>query len=117
MTKCGIVIKNALKGMKCMKQYDYPLNSDWSTGEMIAVVNLLSCVEQAYETGINADKFDNAYQKFKQIVTSIAEEKRVGNRFEQVSTYSLYRVVQTLKKLKSEQHDLSKVTLNMSGGK
>ena len=32
--------------------YDYPLEPDWSTEEIIEVVGLYNAVEQAYEEGI-----------------------------------------------------------------
>ena len=42
-------------------------------------------------------EFMSAYRKFKEIVPSIAEEKRLGKEFEEVSGYSLYRAVKAAK--------------------
>ncbi|GGC84055.1 UPF0223 family protein [Enterococcus wangshanyuanii] len=81
-----------------MKDYQYPLDLDWTTDEMVIVTNMWSAVEQANETGINAEEFLQIYQRFKTVVKSIGEEKRLGNEFQKVSGYSLYRTVQQAKK-------------------
>lgn len=76
------------------KNYNYPLNSDWTTEEMIQVIQLFNAVEQAYEQGIAVEDFKRAYRQFKNIVTSISEEKQLGRAFEEMSGYSIYRTVQ-----------------------
>ncbi|MBP1044738.1 UPF0223 family protein [Enterococcus sp. BWM-S5] len=81
-----------------MKEYQYPLDLDWTTEEMVVVTNLWSALEQANESGIQTADFLDAYKKFKQVVKSIGEEKRLGNEFEKASGYSLYRTVQEAKK-------------------
>lgn len=81
-----------------MKDYQYPLDLDWTTEEMVIVTNLWSAVEQANETGIDTHIFLNTYQQFKTIVKSIGEEKRLGKEFEKASGYSLYRTLQQAKK-------------------
>ncbi|MTD38726.1 hypothetical protein GIX45_08800 [Erwinia sp. CPCC 100877] len=81
-----------------MKDYQYPLDLDWSTEEMVIVTNLWSAVEAANEQGIDATAFLKSYQAFKQVVKSIGEEKRLGKEFEKASGYSLYRTVQQAKK-------------------
>lgn len=40
-----------------MKDYQYPLDLDWTTDEMVIVTNLWSAVEQANETGIDTKVF------------------------------------------------------------
>lgn len=81
-----------------MKDYSYPLDLNWSTEEMVQVTNLWAAVEAAYETGIDCQLFIAKYREFKLVVKTIGEEKRLGNTFEKVSGYSLYRVVQQAKK-------------------
>lgn len=81
-----------------MKDYNYPLDLDWTTEEMVQVTNLWAAVEAAYETGIDSQQFLANYRAFKTVVKSIGEEKQLGNLFEKVSGYSLYRVVQQAKK-------------------
>ncbi|WP_086313434.1 hypothetical protein A5821_000936 [Enterococcus sp. 7F3_DIV0205] len=84
-----------------MKDYQYPLDLDWTTDEMVIVTNLWSAVEQANETGIDTKAFLSTYKEFKTVVKSIGEEKRLGNEFQKVSGYSLYRTLQQAKKQES----------------
>ena len=81
-----------------MKDYQYPLDVDWTTEEMVIVTNMWTAVEQANETGLPVDKFLTTYQQFKTVVKSIGEEKRLGREFENASGYSLYRTLQQAKK-------------------
>ena len=81
-----------------MKDYQYPLDLDWTTEEMVIVTNMWTAVEQANETGLPVDKFLTTYQQFKTVVKSICEEKRLGREFENASGYSLYRTLQQAKK-------------------
>lgn len=81
-----------------MKEYQYPLDLDWTTDEMVKVVNLWDALETSYETGINAAVFLEKYREFKEVVRSIGEEKKLGKEFEQASGYSLYRTVQQARK-------------------
>lgn len=87
--------------------YSYPIHDGWTDSEIATVINFLRTVEDAYEIGVDKGKVLKAYQAFKGIVNSKAEEKTVGREFEQASGYSLYRVVKaakssTKKKLKME---------------
>lgn len=72
--------------------YDYPLEPDWSTEEIIEVVGLYNAVEQAYEEGISSKEFMEHYHAF----TSIADSKALSNcfckAFEEASGYSIYKV-------------------------
>ncbi|MGL5491217.1 UPF0223 family protein [Enterococcus faecalis] len=81
-----------------MKDYQYPLDLDWTTEEMVIVTNMWTAVEQANETDLPVDKFLTTYQQFKTVVKSIGEEKRLGREFENASGYSLYRTLQQAKK-------------------
>ena len=81
-----------------MKDYQYPLDLDWTTEEMVIVTNMWTAVEQANETRLPVDKFLTTYQQFKTVVKSIGEEKRLGREFENASGYSLYRTLQQAKK-------------------
>ena len=68
-----------------MQEYQYPLDLDWTTDEMVIVMKMW-------------EVFLNTYQQFKTVVKSIGEEKRLGREFEKASGYSLYRTVQQAKK-------------------
>jgi uncharacterized protein YktA (UPF0223 family) len=71
-----------------MREYQYPLNLDWTTDEMVLVMNMWDALEQAYEKGIPTEKFLKTHQAFKTVVRSIGEE---------LSGYSLYRTLQEAK--------------------
>lgn len=80
-----------------MDNYSYPIDPEWSREEMIAVIDFLNLVEQANEGGVETAVFLAGYQKFKQVIRSIGEEKKIGREFESASGYSLYRTVQAAK--------------------
>lgn len=77
-----------------MRDYQYPLDLDWSTDEMVVVMTMWERLEQAYEKGISSSDFIAAYQAFKKVVPSIGQERRLGREFEELSGYSLYHTVQ-----------------------
>lgn len=81
-----------------MRDYQYPLDLDWSTDEMVVVMKMWEDLEKAYETGIKSSEFMATYQKFKSVVKSIGEERRLGKDFEKLSGYSLYQALQVAKK-------------------
>lgn len=81
-----------------MNDYQYPLDLEWTIEEMVIVTDMWTAVEKANESGIKVEVFMKTYKKFKEVVKSIGEEKRLGNEFENVSGYSLYRTVQQAKK-------------------
>lgn len=80
-----------------MANYSYPIDEDWTHEEITIVINFLNLVEEANEKGIEKEAFLTGYQKFKTVVKSIGEEKRIGRDFEEVSGYSIYRTVQKAK--------------------
>lgn len=81
-----------------MRDYQYPLDLDWTTDEMVIVMDMWEKLEQANETGIKAEDFLQTYQKFKTVVKSLGEERRLGREFEKISGYSLYHTLQEAKK-------------------
>ena len=70
--------------------YDYPLEPDWSTEEIIEVVGLYNAVEQAYEEGISSKEFMEHYRAFTSIADSKALQKQLDKAFEEAS--SIYKV-------------------------
>lgn len=80
-----------------MRDYQYPLDLDWTTDEMVAVMAMWAVLEQAYEEGVAVASFLEAYKSFKKVVPSIGEERRLGREFEKLSGYSLYRGLQAAK--------------------
>ena len=85
-----------------MRDYQYPLDLDWTTEEMVTVMKLWDQLEQAYEKGISANDFLTTYHAFKKVVPSIGEERRLGRAFENLSGYSLYQTVKAAKEAKGK---------------
>lgn len=83
-----------------MKNYQYPIDETWSTEEIIDVVNFFSLVEQAYEKQVKRQEILGLYNRFKQIVPSKSEEKKLFAAFEEASGYSSYRTVKMAKESK-----------------
>lgn len=77
--------------------YQYPLRNDWTTEEIIMVVNFYDAVEKAYESRIPKTVMADAYRRFKEIVPSISEEKTLFKEFEEASGYRSYQVIKALK--------------------
>lgn len=88
------------------QNYEYPLNLDWNTEEMVAVIAMWNAVEKAYEKGVKISDLLTAYQDFKKVVPSIGEEKQLNKQFEISSSYSLYR---TIKNAKEKQKGVLKM--------
>ena len=72
--------------------YDYPLDPDWSTEEIIDVVKLYNAVEKAYEEGISSKEFMEHYRTFTSIADSKSLQKQLDKAFEEASGYSIYNV-------------------------
>ncbi|MCI1986802.1 MAG: UPF0223 family protein [Lactobacillus sp.] len=89
--------------------YQYPLDMDWTTAEMIKVTTFYQLVEDAYEHGVDRDNLLAAYRGFKTVVPDKATEKTLGREFESVSGYSLYAVV---KEARAGSHQKIKVQLS-----
>ncbi|MEN0659264.1 UPF0223 family protein [Caldifermentibacillus hisashii] len=78
-------------------EYSYPISMDWTTEEIISVVQFFEAIEKVYDKGIERTRLMEQYRKFKQVVPSIGEEKKVFREFEEVSGYSAYHAVKKLK--------------------
>jgi uncharacterized protein YktA (UPF0223 family) len=81
--------------------YSYPFSYDWSTQEIIDVIKFFEAIETVYEKGMEREKLMNIYRRFKEIVPSKSEEKKLCDEFEQASGYSSYHV---MKKAKEAQN-------------
>lgn len=77
--------------------YSYPFSIEWSTEEIIDVVNFFEAIEMAYEKGINRQDLLTRYRKFKQVVPSISEEKTYFREFEEESGYVGFPVIKEMK--------------------
>lgn len=80
-----------------MQEYQYPLDLDWTTEEMVVVMKMWEVLEAANEEGILVADFLKAYGEFKKVVPAIGEERRLGREFEKSSGYSLYHTLKAVR--------------------
>lgn len=91
-----------------MDNYSYPLDPDWSQDELLLVLGFLNQVEQANENGIETEVLLSGYQKFKTVIKSIGEEKKLDREFQQASGYSIYRTIQAARQTTKKRLKLTK---------
>ncbi|MCU9612249.1 UPF0223 family protein [Caldibacillus lycopersici] len=84
-------------------EYSYPISFDWSTDEIINVVQFFEAIEKVYGNGITKKELMEKYRLFKQVVPSIGEEKSIFREFEQVSGYASYKAVKMMKETDDDQ--------------
>lgn len=77
--------------------YSYPFSTEWSTDEIVQVVQFFEAIELAYEKGIKREMLLERYRKFKEVVPSMAEEKSLFREFEKESGYASYPAVKQMK--------------------
>lgn len=80
-----------------MMEYQYPIDPDWSTEEIIDVIRFFECVEKGYESGVDRDELMKQYRRFKEIVPSKSEEKNIFDQFAETSGYSSYLIIKKSK--------------------
>lgn len=85
-------------------EYQYPLDYNWSNDEMIAIVSFYEAIEKVYEKGIAREELMSLYRRFKEIVPSKAEEKKIDKEFQEVSGYSIYRAMQKAKEVEDQKN-------------
>ncbi|MGY3764953.1 UPF0223 family protein [Vagococcus vulneris] len=83
------------------ENFSYPLNPEWSTQEIVTVMAMWEILEQTYTKRVTAEDFLGVYKNFKDIVKSIGEERQLGNEFEELTGYSLYRTVKSARAQKT----------------
>ncbi|MBD8068454.1 UPF0223 family protein [Bacillus sp. PS06] len=81
--------------------YQYPIDFSWDTTETVDVIRFFQCVEQAYEKGVEREILIAAYKRFKEIVPSKSEEKKLCGEFEEASGYSTYFLLKKAKETSS----------------
>lgn len=75
-------------------QINYPINPDWSTEELITVVEFFNNVAIANERGIEREALIESYRAFKRIVTSKSEEKQLSAVHDEQTGFSTYKTMQ-----------------------
>ncbi|HZG70878.1 MAG TPA: UPF0223 family protein [Chondromyces sp.] len=88
-------------------EYSYPFSSDWTTEEVVDVIQFFETIEKVYERGVKRNELMSKYRRFKEIVPSIAEEKKLSKEFEEVSGYSTYHAIKKMKE--AAEDDVIKV--------
>lgn len=83
--------------------YQYPIDHTWTTDEIIDVIQFFQYIENAYEKGISREMLMNSYRRFKEIVPSKSEEKKLFNQFEEESGYSSYQAVKKAKEASEDE--------------
>lgn len=72
---------------------NYPLESHWTTDEIISVSEFYKTIELANSTGVDREELLYTYREFKKIVPSKMEEKQLGRAYEDESGFSIYRTI------------------------
>lgn len=83
--------------------YHYPIDHSWTTEETIVVVEFLALIEKAYQSSVPRSELLNQYRKFKEVIPSKSEEKKIGREFEEASGFSLYRTVSKARNEESQK--------------
>ncbi|MGG5253096.1 UPF0223 family protein [Neobacillus sp. SM06] len=89
-------------------EYQYPIDYSWTTEEIVDVIHFFEAIESAYEKGIRRETLMSAYRRFKEVVPSKAEEKKLCGEFEEISGYSAYRAVKKAKEAAADEKILLK---------
>lgn len=84
-------------------EYSYPIDADWSTEEIIDVVEFFETIERAYSKGVSSEELKEKYYKFKAVVPSKAEEKTSFKEFKESSGFESYAAVKQLKDIEGDQ--------------
>ena len=77
--------------------YQYPIDYDWSTEEIVDVIAYFQQLEKAYDKGVVKEELLASYRRFKEIVPGKAQERKICDEFEEVSGFSSYQTLKTAK--------------------
>ncbi|RUQ30297.1 UPF0223 family protein [Peribacillus cavernae] len=81
--------------------YQYPMDMDWTTEEIVDVIHFFEAVEKAYENKIQKEELMSTYRRFKEIIPGKADEKKYTDEFQESSGYSSYLVMKKAKETES----------------
>lgn len=87
-----------------------PVSMDWSTDEVIDVVNFFEAVDRAYGKGVERDLLVTLYRHYKAVVPSKAEEKQHFKDYESQTRQSAYHTVKNARE--SETGAMIKMSKN-----
>ncbi|GAF24282.1 MULTISPECIES: UPF0223 family protein [Shouchella] len=70
-----------------------PIRYEWSQEEIVVVAEFFDLIAQTQEKGVDARVLQSAYQAFKRVVPSKAEEKQLFKEIDEQLGLSCYKVV------------------------
>ena len=84
------------------ENFAYPLLPEWTTKEIIAIVDFYAAVEKLYDAGLKRAEFLKHYQNFVQIVPAKMIQKQLDKEFQKASGLSIYKACQAVKNSSAE---------------
>jgi uncharacterized protein YktA (UPF0223 family) len=88
--------------MKLAQEYSYPLDPDWTTEEIVKVVEFFEAVETGHVEGVTAGELRKHYKNFKSVVPSKSGEKTLFREFKARSGYEPFTLTRQLKDAEDE---------------
>jgi len=78
--------------------YTYPIDYEqFTTEEIITIVEFLDLVEQANTGKVDPVVFSKKHQEYRKVINSIAIEKQIDKAFQKVSGFSVHKTIQKYK--------------------
>ncbi|KHF40835.1 UPF0223 family protein [Halalkalibacter okhensis] len=74
-----------------------PISLDWTTDEVIAVIQFFETVEKAYKQGVEREKLLSEYRRFKEIVPSKSGEKQLFKQYDEELNISSFQVIKKVR--------------------
>lgn len=75
------------------ENYVYPLFDDWTTDEIIIMVDFFAAVEKVYTTGIKPSEFAHHLDAYRQVEPSKMRQKQLDRQFQAASGLSIYQAI------------------------
>ncbi|MDF7626852.1 UPF0223 family protein [Lactobacillaceae bacterium L1_55_11] len=85
-----------------MENYQLPIDANWDTADIIAVVNLVDDVLSVYEDGVRRNKFLKDYAAFKAVIPAMSEQKQFDRDFKRQTGHQIYQTAQWVSNQKGE---------------
>lgn len=70
-----------------------PISLDWSTSEVIDVIQFFETVEKAHHNKVGREELLAHYRRFKEIVPSKSEEKQLFKQYDEELGISCYHII------------------------
>ncbi|KRL04645.1 UPF0223 family protein [Liquorilactobacillus oeni] len=84
--------------MNIPESYSYPLRDEWSTAEIVTVIDFYQAVEKSYTSKILRSVFLKKYQDYLKAVPMKMTQKQLDREFQQNTQMSIYQAVKTARK-------------------